>query len=171
MTYLDTGVNLYADDNVADRMPEAAETMSASRATDAKQKVAYMMSRFPKITETFILYEMLAVQQQGVPVEVYPLRREKTNVVHPEAVPFVARAHFIPYISKDILQAHLHYALRRPRAYFGTLGTLLRENLGSRRYLIGALGLFPKAVYFAQCMSEDGVSHIHAHFASHPAAA
>jgi hypothetical protein len=39
-------------------------------------KVAYVMSRFPKLTETFILYEMLAMRRHGIQVEVYPLLRE-----------------------------------------------------------------------------------------------
>src|SRR5688500_14630311 len=56
-----------------------------------QSKVAYIMSRFPKITETFVLYEMLALEKQGVQVEVYPLQRERTEVMHPEAMPFVAR--------------------------------------------------------------------------------
>ncbi|MEZ4870520.1 MAG: glycosyltransferase [Caldilineaceae bacterium] len=133
--------------------------------------VAYMMSRFPKITETFILYEMLAMEQQGVTVEVFPLRRERTKVVHPEAQPFVERAHFQPLISGSILKAHFYFLRRKPAAYLGALWTLLRANWGSVRYFTGALALFPKAVHFAQLMADAGVDHIHAHFASHPAAA
>ena len=38
-----------------------------------KPKFAYMMSRFPKISETFVLYEILAIMEMGLQVEVYPL--------------------------------------------------------------------------------------------------
>lgn len=31
-------------------------------------RVAYLMSRFPRLTETFILYEILALEAQGVGV-------------------------------------------------------------------------------------------------------
>jgi glycosyltransferase involved in cell wall biosynthesis len=133
-------------------------------------KVAYIMSRFPKITETFVLYEMLALEEQGVQVEVYPLQRERTQVMHPEARPFVARAHFTPLLSWPILQAQFYYLLRQPLLYFAVLQTLVRANWGSSRYLAGALVFFPKAVYFARRMATDSVTHIHAHFASHPAA-
>lgn len=143
-----------------------ANTPPATRAP----RVAYLMSRFPKLTETFILYEMLAVQAQGVTVELYPLQRERTSVMHPEAAPLVARAHFQPLLSWAILRAHLHYLRRRPRAYLGALRDLLRANWGSARYFLGALAFFPKAVRFAQLMEADGIDHIHAHFASHPAA-
>ncbi len=134
-------------------------------------KVAYIMSRFPKITETFILYEMLAMEQQGVEVEVYPLLRERAAVMHPEAKPFVQRAHFQPFISWPILRAQMQFLRRKPGVYLQTLWTLLRANWGSLRFFGGALAFFPKAVYFAQLMAAEGVTHVHAHFASHPAAA
>ena len=134
-------------------------------------KVAYIMSRFPKLTETFILYEMIAMQREGVQVETYPLLREKAEVVHPDALPFVEAAHFQPFISMPILRAHLHFLLRKPGAYLRTLWTLLRANLGSPRFFIGALGIFPKSVFFAYKMQAEKIDHVHAHFASHPAAA
>jgi glycosyltransferase involved in cell wall biosynthesis len=134
-------------------------------------KVAYLMSRFPKLTETFVLYEILAVRRQGVRADVYPLIRERTRVMHPEARRIVEEARFEPLISWRLLRAHAHYLYRSPARYLGALGRLLRSTLGSRRYFLGALGLFPKAVCFARRMEEEGVTHVHAHFASHPAAA
>lgn len=148
-----------------------ASAKQAAAMPKPHSKVAYIMSRFPKITETFILYEMQAMEEQGLQVEVYPLLREKTTVMHPEAVPFVERANFQPFISGAILRAHLHFLRRKPRAYARTLWTLLRANLGSFRYFTGALGIFPKSVYFAYTMAAEQITHIHAHFASHPAAA
>ena len=136
-----------------------------------RPKVAYIMSRFPKLTETFILFEMGSLEQQGVPVELYPLLREHTTIMHPEAGAWVARAHYQPFISWPILRAQLRFLLRRPRAYFGTLWALLRGTFGSLNFFVGALGIFPKTVYFAQLIEADGVQHVHAHFANHPAAA
>jgi colanic acid/amylovoran biosynthesis glycosyltransferase len=134
-------------------------------------KVAYIMSRFPKLTETFILYEMLAMEKEGVQIEVYPLLKEQTEVMHPEAVPFVEVAHFQPFISMSIIRANLHFLWRKPHTYLQTLWALLRTNWGSFRFLTGALGIFPKSVLFASQMEADNINHIHAHFASHPAAA
>jgi len=158
-------------------------------------KVAYIMSRFPKLTETFVLYEMLAMEQLDVQVEVYPLLRvrkttahqEGANILvkivelisrtqgdltfHPESAPFVERANFEPFFSWHILRAHLHFLLRRPLTYFGTLWTLIRATWGSLNFFLGALSIFPKTVYFAHHMETDNVTHVHAHFANHPAAA
>lgn len=163
--------------------------------TDPLKKVAYVMSRFPKLTETFVLLEMLALERCGVMVEIYPLLRARNSsahpegvslwrkvlelfrkpaedaVMHPEAAPLVARAHYAPFINGAILSAQFWCLFRRPRGYFKALGTILRANWGSANYLLGALAIFPKAVYFARCMERSGVQHVHAHFANHPAAA
>jgi glycosyltransferase involved in cell wall biosynthesis len=128
------------------------------------------MSRFPVITETFVLYEMQAIEEQGLQVELYPLQRERTEVMHPEARPFVARANFQPLFSWPIFKSQFYYLLRKPLVYLSILWTLIRANFGSSRYLFGALGFFPKAVHFARLMKVEGIAHIHAHFASHPAA-
>jgi glycosyltransferase involved in cell wall biosynthesis len=158
---------MYATLASTQQQPAARVAMTLNQ----RPKIAYIMSRFPKITETFILYEMLAVEAQGVQVEVYPLLRERTTVIHPEAAAFVERAHFQPFVSWPILRAHLHFLTRKPLVYLSTLWTLLRANFGSLRYFTGALGIFPKAVYFADLMAGEGITHVHAHFASHPAAA
>lgn len=134
-------------------------------------KVAYIMSRFPKLTETFILFEMSAMKREGVQIEVYPLLKEKTGVMHPEALPFVEAAHFQPFVSLEIVRANLHFIRRKPRTYLGTLWTLLSRNWGSFRFFTGVLGIFPKSVLFAYQMELENINHVHAHFASHPAAA
>ncbi len=149
----------------------AAASPEIGKRPGEKLKVAYIMSRFPKLTETFVLFEMLAVERQGVQIELYPLLREKTDVMHPEARAYVERAHFQPFISWPILRSQIHFLLRKPRAYLSTLWTLLRANWGSMRFFTGVLGIFPKTIHFAYLMREDGVEHVHAHFASHPAAA
>ena len=153
---------------------EAQQDRSATRTNQAGRaslKVAYIMSRFPKLTETFVLYEMIAVQREGVQVETYPLLREKAEVVHPDAVPFVEAAHFQPFFSLPILRAQWHFLRRKPGEYLRTLWTLLRANWGSFRFFTGILGIFPKSVLFAYQMKVEGIDHVHAHFASHPAAA
>src|SRR5215216_6193983 len=134
-------------------------------------KVAYIMSRFPKLTETFILFEMLAMRQQGIQVEVYPLLREQEEVMHPEAVQFVEVAHFQPFISLPIVRANLHFLWKKPFVYLKTLWDVLRANWGSFNFFTGMIGIFPKTVLLAYQMRADHVQHVHAHFASHPAAA
>jgi hypothetical protein len=62
-------------------------------------KLAYIMSRFPHLPETFILREILALKAQGWAVVVYPLILQNQAVVHPEALPLVGRARAFPFFS------------------------------------------------------------------------
>lgn len=139
--------------------------------TDVTPPIAYVMSRFPKLTETFILYELLAVEAQGQPVELYPLLRHREPVSHPEALPLIERAHYEPFLSRAILASQVRALRRRPRAYLGALAALLRGTLGSANYFFGGLAIFPKVVHMALQMEADGVGHVHCHFSNHPAAA
>lgn len=153
---------------IAEESPQTETHREHSRVTHAP--VAYIMSRFPKLTETFVLYEILAAQRAGVPVEVYPLRREKCTTMHKEAEPIVAKAHFTPWLSAAIILANLQFLVKKPLTYLATWFTLVRANLGSIRYLAGAVLYFPKSVWMARDMQRRGVTHVHAHFCSHPAA-
>ncbi len=134
-------------------------------------RVAYVMSRFPKITETFILDEILQQKRHGLQVEVYPLLRERQSVRHPEADTLTQQAHFEPFLSLPILRANWHYLRRCPRRYMGMVTEVLGKTFGSANFFVGALGILPKAVRFACEMERTGVSHVHAHFATHPAVA
>jgi glycosyltransferase involved in cell wall biosynthesis len=134
-------------------------------------KVAYVMSRFPKLTETFVLFEMLAVEEQGLDVGLYPLLRQCEPVVHPDAIPLTDRAHFHPFLSRAILRSQLAFLRRSPRTYLTTLWALLRGTWGSLNFFVGAAAIFPKVVHAARLMAAEGVDHVHCHFANHPAAA
>lgn len=137
----------------------------------ADAPIAYVMSRFPKLTETFILFELLAVERMGQRVELYPLLRHREPVSHPEALELSRRARYQPFLSPAILRSQLYFLRHRPRAYLGALATLVRSTLGSANYLIGGLAIFPKVAHMARLMAADGVAHVHCHFANHPAAA
>ena len=136
-----------------------------------KVKVAYTMSRFPKLTETFILYEILALEKMGVEVELFPLLYEKQSVVHPEAQKMLPRAHFYPFLSPSVVFANLHFLWRKPGVYLRTWWEVLSGTFGSFNFFFGALGILPKSVKMAYEMQKRGVQHLHAHFCTHPAVA
>ena len=150
--------------------PAPQDLRAAIETPDSKPRVAYLMSRFPKLTETFILFEIQALEEQGIAVEIYPLWRERTTVMHKEAVAYVARAHFRRLLSGQVLLANLKCLWNSPAKYLAALWIGLQANWGSLRYLLGFIASFPKAVSFAEDMQKSQIRHVHAHFASHPAA-
>lgn len=129
------------------------------------------MSRFPKITETFVLDEMLELKKLGFDVEVYPLMRERAAVEHPEGAILAGVVHFHPFLSPAVLAANWYYLIRQPLRYLATLARVLGGTFGSARFFLGAMVFFPKSVWLARQMTRRGITHVHAHFASHPALA
>jgi len=151
--------------------------LTAARTGDAGEDgppvVAYVMSRFPRLTETFILAEMLAMERAGVRVELHPLLHQRGEPIQPAAAPLVERAHFLPFLSLPILRTQLWF-LREParrRRYLRAFADMLRGTWRSPNFLFGGLGIFPKVAHAARQMEAEGVEHVHCHFANHPALA
>ena len=146
-------------------------TRPTSATSEMVDTVAYTMSRFPKLTETFILYEMIALEEAGVRVELFPLLKENQDVHHQEVAKWMERAHFYPFISGRIIAANLRYLIKKPITYLRTIFEVLFGTISSLNFFFGALGVLPKSVLFAQEMEKLGVKHLHCHFCTHPAIA
>jgi glycosyltransferase involved in cell wall biosynthesis len=134
-------------------------------------RVAYVMSRFPRLSETFVLFEMMAVEAHGASIELFPLIRERTEVIHPEAGPFVDRMHYELAASPRVLMSNLWWIRTDVRRYLGTLAAVVRGTYRSANFLVGGLAAFPKIAHYARRMEQLGVGHVHCHFANHPALA
>ena len=137
----------------------------------AAPRIAYILSAFPVLTETFVLYEIIAMEKLGVTLELYPLRRGHDPVTHAEAERWIKRAHYRPFISLNVFRAQWHFIRRDPARYLQAWAEVLRGTWGSANFFLGAIAIFPKAVLFAHEMLALGISHVHAHFANHPAVA
>lgn len=135
----------------------------------ARRAVAVMVSRFPLVTETFILRELVELERQGQPVLLVPMLRETPPVVHEEAGPWIERAFYTPWLSAAIAAANLRTLRRQPAKYLGLLLRLLAGSFRSPAVLARTLAVFPKSVYLAEELRAQGIQHIHAHFATHPA--
>jgi colanic acid/amylovoran biosynthesis glycosyltransferase len=142
-----------------------------ARRAPAGARVAYVMSRFPKLTETFVLAELLAVEQRGVPLDVYPLLRERAPLTHAGAQRIAGCAHYEPFLSPAIAASQLYWLWKRPRAYLRAWRDVLVGTWPSANFFVGAIGIFPKVAHAARRMEADGVTHVHCHFANHPAVA
>jgi glycosyltransferase involved in cell wall biosynthesis len=145
------------------------DTMNTANAPLRERAIAVGLSRFPTVTETFILREVVELERQGQPVRLVPMIRETPPIVHEAARPWTKRALYTPFLSLPIALANLGAFLRHPLRYFGLLAKLVVGALAAPRTLIGTLALFPKSVYLAGQLEREGVRHIHVHYASHPA--
>ena len=134
-------------------------------------KVAILVSRFPKLTETFVLYEAMELEKLGLEVAIFPLQRIREKVQHFEARENGITICDFGWLDIKVIAANLRWIFTRPVRYFGTWLRAIHGNRGSRKFMAGAMVFFPKAVAMAERARSMGIRHIHAHFASHPALA
>ncbi|MBV7337962.1 glycosyltransferase family 4 protein [Chloroflexi bacterium TSY] len=135
------------------------------------RKIAYIMSRFPHLPETFILREMNELEQQGWTVALYPLIRQRQAVVHPEAEIWLDRMHHRSFLSYDVLCANLRILLHNPFRLLWLWIYVIVQHLRSPKFLSRALVLLPHSAYVAEQMRIEQVDQIHVHYATHPALA
>ena len=119
-------------------------------------KVVYILNIFPKITETFILNEMLAMQRKGINVEVYAYHDAKEDRVHPRAREIPVR-YFAKYGFFKNLGAHFYLLFHFPKDYFKTLWLALTDGDGIRMSFLCS----PTDVLAVLQRKPD---HLHAHF-------
>lgn len=143
---------------------------AAPVAAPRRPRVAYVVSRFPRLTETFVVDEALAVVAAGADVVIHPLHRERSDVVQPTVTALGRRVVHRRLGSPGVLAGFLRGLVRRPGPVVRALGTLVRDTRRSRRLLVGGLAAFPFAVDLAGRLPAAGVEHVHCHFATHPAA-
>ena len=127
-----------------------------------------LLSRFPLITETFILREIIELERQGQPVLLVPLLKLTPAVTHHEASAWTKRALYTPFLSAEILRANLRMLRRRPWPYVALLGRIATGTIASPNFFVRSLALFPKSVFLAERLEREGIRHLHAHYATHP---
>jgi glycosyltransferase involved in cell wall biosynthesis len=127
--------------------------------------LGYVLSRYPLLSETFILREMWELERQGVSVRVYPLRRVRGRR-HERVAELRAPVWRAPWLGGG---AHWYWLGRRPGRYVATLAEVIWGNRRDGNLLLGALAYWGKAVAIAARMRRDGVTQVHAHYATHPA--
>jgi glycosyltransferase involved in cell wall biosynthesis len=113
------------------------------------------------------------MDRAGIHIELHPLLRQTGEPVQPAAERWVGRAHFLPFLSLPILRSQWAFLRdpRRRRRYVRALVDMVRGTLRSPNFLLGGIGIFPKTVHASLAMVDEGVDHVHCHFANHPALA
>jgi glycosyltransferase involved in cell wall biosynthesis len=129
-------------------------------------RIAYMVSRFPTVTETFVLRELngVAAEMDVALHALFPPPGDE--IVHPDAVPWLDRVER-PGPAEGAL-ALGRWLLRRPLRTLGTLATVVAAHARHPRILVRALATVPLAAAHARRLQHAGIEHVHAHFASYP---
>ena len=132
--------------------------------------VAYMVLRFPLITETFVLRELNAVAERvAFPVELFALRPGRGGVVHPMATRWLPVVQ-IASVAPGCLEL-MRLAVTRPRVVARVIRDLLLDFSGDPRAQANGVAVVVLAASLMPAIRRRQVTHIHAHFATKPAEA
>lgn len=130
------------------------------------ESCAYLVSRYPSVTHTFIVGEVQALRAAGVRVETATIRRAPDHDVlsdtHREERDRT-RA-LLPVGARRLLTTHAGAFRRSPRAYVATLARALRIAHAGGRARLWQLFYFGEAILLWEWMEEKGLHHVHVHF-------
>jgi len=132
------------------------------------KRIAVVLKGYPRLSETFIAQEILALERQGLSLEIWSLRRPTDRARHPMHGQIRAPIAYLPeYLHTAPLRVlrGLLAALRRPRllALLGLFARDLRRDPTASR-----MRRFGQALVLARELPAE-VAHIHVHFLHTPA--
>jgi glycosyltransferase involved in cell wall biosynthesis len=135
-------------------------------------RVAYLVKTFPRLSETFILNEILGVEELGLELEIFSLRGlpPASEPVHPDVAKVKAPIRYIPSFVQPLwppglallLFSHLALLFAAPVRYFAAARFHFSSGNSPR------LKDFLQAGYLARALRRGKFTHLHAHFANLP---
>jgi colanic acid/amylovoran biosynthesis glycosyltransferase len=131
-------------------------------------RVAYLSSRYPAVTLSFIQREVLAVRRQGLEVDTYAIRRAAPDAVlsAQDRREFEATSAVLPPDWPELLASHTRAFLNAPRAYLGTLRRSLALSPPGARGTLWQFFYFVEAMVLWRRLRSRGTRHVHVHFAN-----
>ncbi len=129
-------------------------------------RIAYLVSRYPAVSHTFISREVRGLRRLGVDVVTVAVKRtddaDLLSAADREA--YWSTWSIQPPKWRRLCLAHTRALLARPRAYLATLALALRLNPGGARRMVWQFFYFVEAISLWDHLARAGIRHVHAHF-------
>jgi colanic acid/amylovoran biosynthesis glycosyltransferase len=133
------------------------------------RRIAYLVSRYPAVSHTFVLREVQQLRALGLQVETASVNLPD---LAPAAMPAeergeAARTYYLKrHGALGALAAHLRQLRRSPRAWWRGLRYAFALGGSDPRRVARALAYFTEALMLGRWMAEARLEHLHVHFAS-----
>ena len=135
--------------------------MNAALGFDSDIRVAYVVKRYPRFSETFIVNEVLAHEEAGLPVEIFSLKPSNDTHFQDQISRVRAPVRILPNagLKATTLWDSLCGGVRSLPGLPSGLSHALSENVSHVH----------QALVLARAIVDSKISHVHAHFATSPA--
>jgi glycosyltransferase involved in cell wall biosynthesis len=132
----------------------------------------YLLKTYPKLSETFILNEILELERQGVHLHLFSLRQPAEGKTHADVAQVKAPVTYLPSLLPQfqfgdaiaLLKAHAQLFWQSPKRYWKAW-RFHRDRPETKR-----LNEFLQAGDLALTLQTLGITHLQAHFANVPTA-
>jgi glycosyltransferase involved in cell wall biosynthesis len=124
-------------------------------------RIGYVLKVYPRFSETFVVTEILAREAQGEQLEIFALRHSTDPRFHPELARVQAPVHYVPRPERASEGwAVLARAAEVVPGFGERLAALLPDLARTEASEVH------QGVALAVAVVEQGITHLHAHFAS-----
>jgi glycosyltransferase involved in cell wall biosynthesis len=141
--------------------------LSLAKRVRKRVDLAVVVNGFPRLSETFVLHELLDLERQGVRVHVIALRHPDEAVQHDSLSRLKADVEYLPDLARAepklaLKAAHAALFVRRPRLYLNGVAEAIASPDFTRRD-------FRRALLLAHRLVRLGAPPLYLHFANRPA--
>jgi len=133
--------------------------------------IAYLATKYPAVSHTFIRRELMEIERQGHPVLRLAIRKADADPVDPLDKQENAKTlHCLSQPIGRLLPAQLLTICTRPLKFVRALALAVRMGWRSDRGLLRHLAYLGEAAYLLQVLRGEAIDHLHAHFGTNSAA-
>lgn len=134
-------------------------------------KLAIICSQFPEMHETFVIREMIALHEGGIPLRIYSLKHCRDKIRHPEVQKLDSTIHYAAWDDPQTWIKSCAGFLGHPLSSLKTLGWILRHHSARPSLLLKSLVVWKQCLAMLADFKRSGISHVHAHWATMPTTA
>lgn len=104
-----------------------------------QRPIAFLFPAFPVLHQTFVLWEVLALRERGIAIELFSIKTPSTRTQQPEGEALAREVHYLPSpFSPAVLAANLKVFRRSPgryaAAFAGVVGAWWRDRSAGRAW-------------------------------------
>lgn len=130
------------------------------------KSIAYVLKMFPRLSETFIWNEILALEAMGIRIHIVSLNRSDMKTSHPEINSIRAPVYYLPVsLWRELarmLMAQAYFLRRHPGRWIRAFSVMFF------RFNPKAVKRWLQSGKMAQLLEGTDIGHIHAHFSNAP---
>ncbi len=134
-------------------------------------KIAYLINQYPKVSHSFIRREIQELENMGVKIQRYSIRRSEDELVEIQDKQELDKTHFILNIGVGRLLINVFKVLiLKPVNFIQALILTIKIGFGSDRGILRNLAYLAEACVLSFWLKQEDIKHIHAHFGTNSTA-